>query len=227
MARARALQAEGTLMGWLILFGVALATFLALWRFARLSGASLQLAAAAVLFAVAGYAWQGSPTLPGQPAPPNADIMQQDTAFATERANLMQRFGNEAQWLDFADALHRMGRDQMAVVAIKSGLQKYPNSADLWVGLGNALITHGGGVISPAAQFAFDRAAKISPEHPGPPFFLGLAYAQGGQIDKAEAVWRGLLARTPADAPWRADLVQRLAVIDQLRARMGGTRPGQ
>ena len=214
-------------MGWLILFGLALAALLALWRFARLAGAPLQLAAAALLFAVAGYAWQGSPTLPGQPAPPNQDVMQPDTAFATERANLMERFGNEAQWLDFADALHRMGRDQMAVVAIKSGLRKYPRSADLWVGLGNALVTHAGGMISPAAQFAFDRAAAIAPDHPGPPFFLGLAYAQAGQIDKAEAVWRELLARTPADAPWRADLVQRLAVIEQVRARMNGAAPGR
>jgi len=208
-------------MGWLILFLLAAVTFVLLWRVARLSGPALQLMAAAVLVAIAGYAWQGSPNLPGQPAAPNQDVMQSDTAFATERSKLMERFGSEAQWLDFADALHRMGRDQMAVVAIKSGLQKYPGSADLWVGLGNALITHGGGMISPAAQFAFDRAAKIAQDHPGPPFFLGLAYAQAGQIDKAEAVWRALLARTPNDAPWRADLVQRLAVIDAARARMG------
>jgi cytochrome c-type biogenesis protein CcmH/NrfG len=208
-------------MGWLILFLLAAVTGLALWRFARLSGPTLQLMASALLLGIAGYAWQGNPSLAGHPAAPNADVMLPDTAFATERAKLMGRFGNEAQWLDFADALHRAGLDQEAVIAIKSGLAKFPNSADLWVGLGNALVTHGGGMMSPSAQFAFDRAAQIAPDHPGPPFFMGLAYAQAGQIDKAEAVWRALLAKTPPDAPWRADLEQRLSVIAQARARMG------
>lgn len=206
-------------MGWLILCAITAITGLALWRFGRLSGPTLQLTAAALLLGVAGYAWQGSPSLAGHPAAPNTDVMLPDTAFATERAKLMGRFGSEAQWLDFADALHRAGLDQEAVIAIKSGLAKFPNSADLWVGLGNALVTHGGGMMSPSAEFAFNRAARIAPDHPGPPFFMGLAYAQTGQIDKAEAIWRALLAKTPPNAPWRTDLEQRLEVIDLARAR--------
>jgi cytochrome c-type biogenesis protein CcmH len=97
-------------------------------------------------------------------------------------------------------------------------VQQSPNNADLWVGLGNALVIHGGGMMSPAAQLAFDRAARISPEHPGPPFFMGMAYAQAGQIEKAAEIWRALLARAPADAPWRPDLEKRIAELEAMQA---------
>ena len=42
--------------------------------------------------------------------------------------------------------------------------------------------------------------------------------AQSGDLKGADAVWSQLLARTPPDAPWRADLEMRLA---QLRQAMG------
>ncbi|RYD42391.1 MAG: cytochrome c biogenesis factor, partial [Sphingomonadales bacterium] len=93
---------------------------------------------------------------------------------------------------------------------------------DLWVGLGNALAAHGGGVMSPAAALAFDEAAKRDPSHPAPPFFAGLALAQGGDLKGAETVWSQLLARSPADAPWRADLEMRLT---QLRQALGPQLP--
>ena len=48
---------------------------------------------------------------------------------------------------------------------------------------------------------------------------MGLAFAQAGQIDRAEQIWRDLLARAPADAPWRADLEQRLAMIAGAQGR--------
>ena len=103
-----------------------------------------------------------------------------------------------------------------ATAAIRAGLAKSPNSADLWVGLGNALLVHGDGQMSPASQFAFEKAASLSPNHPGPPFFLGLGLAQAGKLDEAGEVWRGLLARAPDGVTWKADLEARLAEIGQM-----------
>ena len=65
---------------------------------------------------------------------------------------------------------------------------------------------------------AFGRAAELAPDHPGPPYFLGLAYAQGGQMDQAVEIWTRLLARSPADAPWRAQVEARLAEVQQMSA---------
>lgn len=204
--------------GWLILAVLATAVGGLLWRFGHMPRATLELLGAALLFGVAGYAWQGRPALPGKPTQAPADARQPDSAFATERTKLMERFGGAAQVLDAADAMHRQGWNRYAIALIKGALEKNPRSADLWVGLGNAMVIHGGGMMSPAAQLAFDRAAQINPAHPGPPFFMGMAYAQAGQIDRAEEIWRGLLARAPADAPWRADLEKRVAELAAARS---------
>ena len=208
------------MIGWLSLILLIVLVLAALWWAGRLRGTALQLATAALLFGVAGYAWQGRPGQPGDPTPPRDDSMQPDSDFAKERSQVMGRFGSSAQWLDFADALHRMNRDRAAVTALKTALAEKPNDPDLWVGLGNALVIHSGGLISPAARFAFEKAAKIAPEHPGPPFFMGLAYAQAGQPEKAIALWQQLLAKAPPDAPWRGDLEQRLGQLQGTGGRL-------
>lgn len=203
-------------MGWLILIGLAAIAGGLLWRFASLPKGVPELVGAALLLGIAGYAWQGSPGMAGSPTPPKAESKQPDSAFATSRPVMMSMMGGDAQVLDMADAFHRQGLDAYSIAVLRTGLEKRPNSADLWVGLGNALVIYGGGLMSPAARLAFDRAATIAPEHPGPPFFLGLAYAQAGQLDRAEQTWAALLAKAPANAPWREDVQARLT---QLRAQ--------
>lgn len=200
-------------MGWIVIVALILLTGLGLWRFGGLPRAALELLGAALLLGLAGYAWQGSPGLAGSPKPPPAD----EGASTADVEGLPEfrtaKVGGAADILGAADGLIDRGMASYAVGIIKAGLDRNPQSADLWVGLGNALVVHGGGMMSPAAQLAFERAAKIAPDHPGPPFFTGLAFAQAGQIDRAEQIWRDLLARAPVDAPWRADLEQRLAAI--------------
>lgn len=206
-------------MGWLIFVVLALATGGVLWRFGRMPKGTLELLGAALFLAVAGYAWQGSPGMPGKPTPPPADARVPDSEFALERTKLLGQFGGDADILGAADAFHRQGLNLYAIGLIKGALERHPKSADLWVGLGNAMVIHGSGMMSPAAQLAFERAAQIAPDHPGPPFFMGLAYAQAGQLDRAEQIWRGLLDRSPKDAPWRADVEQRLAEIDRMKGQ--------
>jgi predicted Zn-dependent protease len=78
----------------------------------------------------------------------------------------------------------------------------HPRDYALWVGLGNALVEHGGSV-SPAARLAFERADALAPNHPAPRFFLGLAEARSGNPVEASRQWKELLASAPADAGWR------------------------
>ena len=190
----------------------------------RLPAAARPLAGAAVMLGLAGYALQGSPSLPGHPVAAASEPDGFGEAITDQRQGMADRFGPAAQWLGMSDGFARTGKTRLAAQTLEKGLDKYPDNVDLWVGLGNALVAHGGGTMSPAAALAFDEAAKRDPTHPAPPFFAGLALAQGGDLKGAEAVWGELLSRSPADAPWRPDLEMRLA---QLRQALGPQAPSE
>jgi len=52
-------------MGWVVMLSFAAMALAALWLSGRCSRMALELAGAALLVAIAGYGWQGSPDLPG------------------------------------------------------------------------------------------------------------------------------------------------------------------
>jgi cytochrome c-type biogenesis protein CcmH len=54
-------------MGWIFVLGFAALTFAALYFSRRCSRLALELSGAILLIGVAGYAWQGSPDMPGNP----------------------------------------------------------------------------------------------------------------------------------------------------------------
>ena len=54
-------------MGWALLAVICGFTMLGLWQFGRMSRSALELIAAALMLAIAGYAWQGSPSMAGHP----------------------------------------------------------------------------------------------------------------------------------------------------------------
>jgi cytochrome c-type biogenesis protein CcmH/NrfG len=188
---------------------------LGLWRFAKMPRGMIEATAATMLIGIAGYALQGSPAQPGNPVEAaNAKPPPEEISAGLRKAT-SSKFGAEGEILAYADAYIRAGHTQAAVSAVRAGLLKSPNNPDLWVGLGNALVVHSEGQMSPAAQFAFEKAATLSPNHPGPPFFLGLGLVQAGKLEEAGQVWRGLLSRAPDNAPWKAELESRLAQIGQ------------
>jgi len=209
-------------MTWVVILALAAAVYAVLVFAFKIPRAAREITGAALLFGLAGYAMQGHPAQGGAPKAPVEDQHIADAELLHQRQVLGARFGQGQSWLVVSDALSREGQFRAAADFLGNAVRQHPDDADLWVALGNALTGHSDGVITPAAKFAFLRAAKINPDHPGPPFFMGMALAQTGHLHEAREIWAGLLDRTPTDAPWRRDLVARLARLDELIAMSEG-----
>jgi cytochrome c-type biogenesis protein CcmH len=216
---------------WAAILGVLVLVLGALVFVAKVPRAGWEPLGAALLLALAGYAFQGKPDLPA--APRVADEAPAGEGAAAIAAR--QALSNPAapgmdggnHWLITADAMLRHGQFADAANLLRGAVEANPRDSDAWLGIGNALMGHAQGQLSPAALLAYGRAAAADPAAPGPPFFLGLAYARQGRFDLAGQLWRGLLARSPADAPWRARVEGALARISRIEEmeRASGRNP--
>ncbi|MDK2758548.1 MAG: tetratricopeptide repeat protein [Blastomonas fulva] len=209
-------------MAWVIVLLVAVAIMAGMIWLGKLPRRAWELAGAALFLGIAGYAWQGQPSLAGSPKEPVEKLSMFDEDLAKQRDEMGGNFGDARAWLVLADAQSRQGKFATAATALSKGLETYPEDTDLWVALGNALVGHSNGLLTPASQFAYQKAATLTPDHPAPPFFLGLALATSGQLQQARAIWGELLERSPPEAEWREDLTTRLARIDALIAQQSG-----
>ncbi|MGQ0558161.1 MAG: tetratricopeptide repeat protein [Sphingosinicella sp.] len=205
-------------MGWVTLLVLSAMTFAGLWVFMVNNSSLRQLLAAALLVAMAGYAWQGRPGLAGAPkaAVERGQIPESD--FARTREEMLGRFDRAWFWLNISDGYARRGDTRSAAEVIHSGLRDSPRDPDLWAGYGSALVAHAGGLMSPAAELAFRRAEALAPGHPAPRFYYGLALAQGGQFAETEWIWRRLLAEAPPQAGYRATIERQLEALARARA---------
>jgi cytochrome c-type biogenesis protein CcmH/NrfG len=172
---------------------------------------------AALAVGIAGYAFAGRPDLKATPAETvatNPDLTPEAEKASTA---LLENFGDVRAWLTLSDALIRAGRTETAVAALESALEAIPGNPDLWVQLGVALVAHANGEVVPAARLAFDRASRLAPDHPAPSYFLGLAWVQAGETERALETWRALRARSTPDAPWVPMLDQQIAAAQMMQ----------
>jgi cytochrome c-type biogenesis protein CcmH len=184
-------------------------------RLLGMRGAQLTLAAAALMVGAAGYAVQGRPGLSGLPA--RGFAKSAHVPLAKARHALIGQFTASERWLILADSYASRGKTEDAVGLVQSGLRAHPDDFTLWIGLGNALVDHAG-MLTPASELAFARAAKLAPWSPAPPFFHGLALLRSGQRDSALAEWKALLASAPADAGWRPLVEDGVAMLERGQA---------
>jgi cytochrome c-type biogenesis protein CcmH len=202
-------------MTWVLVVVLAALVLVATILVFKVPGGGREALAAALLLGLAGYALQGHPGLSGSPTAPRESAQGDEGAAAVEtRRELSSENGSRNRWLIIADAMARNGNYGGAAEVLRGAVAKDPNDADAWLAMAVALVSHAEGQLSPAALYAFGRAEAAAPESPGPPLFLGLALAQSGRLAEGRKVWADLLARSPADAPWRADLIGRLAQLD-------------
>lgn len=204
-------------MGLLIGIAIAGLVLAILWRGRFARGPALQLVAAALMLGLAGYALQGRVGLPGRPAA-ERPAKSLPPAMPIELAGeFYGRFNAATSWLAIANGYMLRGDSEGAVATLTSAVRAIPRSSQLWIALGNALVTHNGGRPSPASELAFERSAYLAPRHPGPRFFYGLMLLQQGQVEPGLNLWKQVLAQAPPNASWRAGLAARIAVVEGLR----------
>ena len=199
------------MMGWLILAVLIAASAGGLWLM-KVRGGLLTAAMAALLFGAAGYAFQGRPGLPDAPA--NTAAERDYVPLTAARHAFYGNFSAEESWMSMSEALERSGDTENAVGLLQNAVNRYPGSAHLWIGLGNALVDHAHG-LTPPAEMAYQRAAELSPGYPAPPFFYGLAMARSGNRASAVAIWQRILANSPKDASYRPLIELGVATLSQ------------
>ena len=206
-------------MGWLWLALIGIGAAFVLWR----AGVARELwafAGAALMLGAAGYAWQGHPFLAGDSVKPDTQPFEVDPATTDLRDAMFGRFTADWSYLMAGDGMLRAGDARAAILWILGGINHFPNSAALWTGLGSAYAQHDGNIVSPEALFAFHRAMQLAPKHPGPPFFLGLAYVRAGQYSQALPYWRRALALTPPAVSYRKPIALRLMLLERYAAQL-------
>src|SRR3546814_3861022 len=129
--------------GWIIAIALSVLTGAAIIRFGRIPRSAWELVASALLVGLAGYAWQGNPSLAGAPKQAAARNSPFDEDIAKLRKNMGERFSQAGQWLVLSDAFNRQGKHEDAANVLRVGLRQYPKDANLWLGLGNALMQIG------------------------------------------------------------------------------------
>lgn len=205
---------------------LALATGAAVLLGARIGVRSAAPLAAALLFGLAGYAWQGSPAVPGKPVKAGVAQIRFDEELAKKRREIGERVSRATPFLVMSDSYASRGETRDAANILLPALHKYPDDPHLWVGLGNALMAHASGVMTPAANYAFQQALTVQPDGISPNYFYGLALAESGNFEGSRDVWLKLAAGLPEDAALREELIRNVALLNALiRRRDAGAQP--
>ncbi|HVX99053.1 MAG TPA: c-type cytochrome biogenesis protein CcmI [Pseudorhodoplanes sp.] len=173
--------------------------------------ALLGLPAAAVTL----YLLLGSPGLPGAPLAlretRSPDQQSIASMVAQVEAHLEKNPEDGRGWEVLAPVYLRAGRFEDAVRARRNALRLLGATPAREADLGEALTAAANGIVTSEAKTAFERAAAADPNGEKAQFFLGLAAEQDGRSKEAADIWRRLLARADAGAPWRPAVEQALA----------------
>jgi cytochrome c-type biogenesis protein CcmH len=181
------------------------------------------------LIAASFYTLLGSPDLPGEP------VASRDTGNgqANSIAALIARIETHLEesptdgkgWEVVAPVYMRLERYDDAVKARRNALNLLGATAQREVDLGEALTFAAGRVVTADSKAAFERAAAMEADNPKAMFYLGLAAQQDGNANEAARIWRDLIAKAPANAPWLTVVHEALSRVEQPGAATPGPTP--
>lgn len=208
-------------MSWIFAIGLAVACFAAIALLFRLPHKGWAIVLAALALGLAGYGLQASPSLPGAPKSGSPAEKSEGWRIVELRQALVSPEQHSHSPMTItADAMMRQGEFETAAGLLGGVVQKNPHDGEAWLGLGNALAFRANGLLTPAALFAYNKAASELPNSAGPSFFVGLGLIREGKLIEAHKLWTKNLATLPQDATGRDVLADRLGELDQLMRRI-------
>ncbi|WP_394890909.1 c-type cytochrome biogenesis protein CcmI [Mesorhizobium sp. AaZ16] len=192
----------------------------------RFAGAGRVIGAAAVL-AVPLVSWGlyvalGSPGLPSQPL---AQRLAQNPAessveelVARAEAHLAANPSDGRGWDVLAPIYLRTGRSAEAVTAYRNAIRLEGATADRQAGLGEAIASAGGGIVTADARAAFEQALQLESGHSKALYYLAVALAQEGRTAEAVSAWRAMSESLPEGSPWRQAAGEAIAAAESRAA---------
>jgi cytochrome c-type biogenesis protein CcmH len=125
-----------------------------------------------------------------------------------------ERPGDATGWTLLGRGYLTLGDPGQAAVAFRqaSALAASDKKPELLSAYGEAT-TLAAGAVTPEAETAFRDALTGNPKDFAARYYLGRAHAERQDAMGAREIWQRLLADSPSDAPWRADLTRRLAAL--------------
>ncbi len=171
------------------------------------------------LFSGALYLAYGRPGLVERPvtaaqAPAGGGSIEQMIAQVQDR--LAKNPDDGRGWEVLAPVLLRLGRADEGVIAQRNVIRLLGESAARRADLGEALAMAANGIVTVEARAEFERAKALDAAETKASYFLGLAAEQDGQREAAATIWRDLLRKAPADAPWRPLVQSALARVSSV-----------
>ena len=174
------------------------------------------------------YLGLGAPKLPGEPlaARLSAPLAPDNVALLVAKVeeHLAKNPEDGRGWDAIAPVYVSLGRAGEAVQAYRSAIRLLGATAARQTGLGEAIFTLEGGIVTADARTAFEAAQALDASAPAPRFYLALAAEQEGRPEEAAKLLRALLAEAPAGALWRGAVEAALARVAPGEALPGPTQ---
>lgn len=99
--------------------------------------------------------------------------------------------------------------------ALRQAVALAPDEPVLWTMLGEVFVALSEGEVGPDARQAFTQAYRLDPAAISPRYHLGLALIEDGRVAEGLSAWRILQAEIPPDDARKADLAQRIEMVEK------------